>query len=179
MNGRMTVLALIGGGLLTLTPGTAQAQVRVDVGVFWTWGDDGWRGHQAPYAYEGGTYDPRRAVPRYPVRYSPVRVPPGHLPPPGLCRLWYPGRPPGHQPPPQPCGSLFQVHGGGGAVIIGGPDYRDEYRYGSGYGYDDRGFGYRDYGYQDYGPQREWKGRGRGRAGAAKPGRGNGRKRSF
>jgi hypothetical protein len=144
MIGRAAFLGLVGGSLLTLAPGNVEAQVAVELSVFWTWGDDGWRSHQPPYAYDRGVYYPRQAGPRYPVRSSPVRVPPGHLPPPGSCRLWYPDRPPGHQPPPRPCGSLLRVRGGGGAVIIGGPDYREGYRY------------------EGYGPGRGREGRGRG-----------------
>ena len=155
MMGRTMVLGLMGGSLLASGPRLAEAQVAVDLRVFWTWGDDGWRVHEGPYAYDRGTYDSRRAVPRYPAQYAPVRVPPGHLPPPGFCRLWYPGRPPGHQPRPQPCGSLFRVHGGGGAVIIGGPVYHDGFRYGSAYGH--------DYRFDDR-FERGWEGRGRGNA---------------
>ena len=156
---RMALFTVLGSGLIALAPGNAEAQVAVELSVFWTWGDDGWRSYHPPYAYDGGTYYPRQAVPRYPVRYAPVRVPPGHLPPPGSCRLWYPDRPPGHQPPPQPCGSLLRLRGGSGAVIIGAPQYRDGYRYEGGYRY------------EDYGPERGWKGRGRGPA----QGRGRGR----
>jgi hypothetical protein len=118
-------LTLAGMGLMA-APHGADAQVSVQVGLYWEFGDDGWRSYSP-------TYDSRSArvyaAPREVVYYTPrqtVRVPPGHMPRPGYCRLWYPGRPPGHQPRARPCEQLFRYHGYDGAVIIGMPDYRSD-----------------------------------------------------
>lgn len=141
----MIMLLLAAGGLAAVAPGTADAQVAVQVQLYWTWGDDGWRPHRPAYAPHRPVPAPRPGVVAHPAPHRSIRVPPGHLPPPGSCRLWYPGRPPGHQPPPQPCGSLLRTHSGvGGAVIVGAPDHRGVYDPGPGWegrgrGGDDRG----------------------------------------
>jgi hypothetical protein len=106
---------MMAGSLFAATPLSADAQLSVQVGLFWELGDDGWRAYRPEY------------VPAREVYYAPsraVRVPPGHMPPPGKCRLWYPDRPPGHQPRPQPCEHLFRTYHHPGAVIIGSPDFR-------------------------------------------------------
>ena len=116
-------LALLATAALTATPQGAHAQLSVQVGLYWELGDDGWRAY-SPY----GEYSAR---PREVVYYTPqraVRVPPGHMPRPGYCRLWYPGRPPGHQPRARPCEQLFRMRHYDGAVILGAPDFRPDYR---------------------------------------------------
>jgi hypothetical protein len=122
---RSSLVSLVLAGLALMSvPREGDAQVSLQVGFYWEFGDDGWRSY-------GPTYDPRparvyTARPREIVYYTPrraVRVPPGHMPPPGYCRLWYPGTPPGHQPRPRPCEELFRYNRHDGAVIIGRPEF--------------------------------------------------------
>ena len=157
-------LTLVGMGLMA-APRGADAQVSAQVGLYWEFGDDGWRSYSP-------SYNPRPsrvyvAEPREVVYYTPrqtVRVPPGHMPRPGYCRLWYPGRPPGHQPRARPCEQLFRYHGYDGAVIIGQPDYRSD-RWIDDYEYDD------DRGGRWVEVRDDAPGRGRGRGNGKKGGR--------
>ncbi len=152
-------LVILAGTAFAAAPHQAAAQLSVQVGLYWELGDDGWRAYRP--AYESRPYD-EHARPREVVYYTPrraVRVPPGHMPRPGYCRLWYPGRPPGHQPRARPCEQVFRMRHYGGAVILGAPDFRPDFRGARWDGDDDRD----DYDRDD--DDRGWRGRGRGRGG--------------
>lgn len=118
-------MMMLAGTLLAALPASVEAQTGVQVGLYFEFGDDGWRAYRPVYdsaprdRYRG----PQHIV--YHAQGRAVRVPRGHLPPPGLCRLWYPGRPPGHQPRPRPCEHLLRTHRHSGAVILGMPAFLD------------------------------------------------------
>mgnify|MGYP003395035681 CR=1 FL=1 len=114
MNRAAFGLVVLSGAALAAAPGTADAQLSVQVGLHWEHSDDGWRARPREVVY----YAPRHAV----------RVPPGHMPRAGYCRLWYPDRPPGKQPRARKCGQLLGMRHYDGAVILGAPDFRPDVR---------------------------------------------------
>ncbi len=121
-------LAILAGAAFAAAPRAADAQLSVQVGVFWELGDDGWRAYRSTHASAYGEYHARPREVVYHTARRAVRVPPGHMPRPGYCRLWYPGRPPGHQPRARPCEQLFRMRHYDGAVILGAIDFRPNFR---------------------------------------------------
>ena len=110
MRSQIPIFALLVGGLAALAPESADAQVAVQVHVYWESDGGRWQPGGVEYLPPRGRYRGARSV----------RVPPGHLPPPGYCRLWLPGTPPGHQPRPERCDRVFRAaHHHPGAVVIG------------------------------------------------------------
>lgn len=137
MNRATFGLVILAGAAFSAAPRAADAQLSVQVGVFWELDDDGWRAHRPAHPSAYGEYRARpREVVFHTERYA-VRVPPGHMPRPGYCRLWYPGRPPGHQPRARPCGQLFRMRHYDGAVILGAADFRPDRRVARWYDDDD------------------------------------------
>jgi len=117
MNRVMSGLGLTIAALLAGFPGSAEAQLVVNVGLHWESGE----------APRGGYRLDERPFGR-------VHVPPGHLPRRGYCKVWFPGRPPGHQPPASKCermivrhrtvGVAFGSAGFADALLLVGPDRR-------------------------------------------------------